>query len=547
MAIENTEDTAVADARAGASSEASHSDADSQYRPDSREYRPDVEEASVDATPGQALLHLSHHQSENDYPEPSVIATGVPTSLALRLYLSHFLSAWNSRVFEFGAALFLASIFPGTLLPVSIYSLVRNAGYIIFAQPVGTWIEKGNRLTVIRASIVGQRVPVAATCALLLVLLLKREAFGSGKDHGVFAVVVFLAVLEKLCSTMNTISVERDWVVVITEGDEIARRAMNARMRRIDLACKLLGPLAISLVAMASTEIAIWTTLGMNLGSVFVEYVAIEQVYKRVSGLQRAAETTPGFNDADVNEADPLAGRNPLHHVSLTTVLKSTISNILPMKSLPFYFTHPAFLASFALSLLYFTVLSFSGQMITYLLAVGYTSQLVGIARVGSSIFELSATWIAPYLTRKIGVVRAGIWSLTWQMACLAGGLGWYFSGYEGIGGTNSIVSATGLVVGVALSRMGLWGFDLCAQNIIQDEVEDDHRGTFSAVEASFQNLFEMLSYLTTIIFSRPDHFQWPLLISVGAVYTAGGLYAYFLRKRRGHLFHAPPCVRHKE
>lgn len=58
---------------------------------------------------------------------------------------------------------------------------------------------------------------------------------------------------------------------------------MNVRMRRIDLACKLLGPLAISLVAMASTKIAIWTTLGMNLASVVVEYVAIEQVNLNVS------------------------------------------------------------------------------------------------------------------------------------------------------------------------------------------------------------------------------------------------------------------------
>lgn len=106
--------------------------------------------------------------------------------------------------------------------------------------------------------------------------------------------------------------------------------------------------------------------------------------------------------------------------------------------------------------------------MITYLLAVGYTSQYIGIARVGSSVFEISATWVAPYLARKIGVVRAGIWSLAWQMVCLTGALGWYFSGYGGMG-MNSIISASGLAVGVALSRMGLWGFDLCAQNIIQD------------------------------------------------------------------------------
>lgn len=106
--------------------------------------------------------------------------------------------------------------------------------------------------------------------------------------------------------------------------------------------------------------------------------------------------------------------------------------------------------------------------MITYLLAVGYTSQFVGVARVVASIFEISATWIAPNLMKKIGVIRAGIWSLTWQMTCLTGALGWYFSGYGGTG-TGSIASATGLAVGVALSRMGLWGFDLCAQNIIQD------------------------------------------------------------------------------
>lgn len=53
---------------------------------------------------------------------------------------------------------------------------------------------------------------------------------------------------------------------------------MNARMRRIDLFCKLMGPLTISLVAIASTEIAIYTTLGMNMASVLVEYVLIEHV-----------------------------------------------------------------------------------------------------------------------------------------------------------------------------------------------------------------------------------------------------------------------------
>lgn len=185
-----------------------------------------------------------------------------------------------------------------------------------------------------------------------------------------------------------------------------------------------------------------------------------------MSGLERQTaapdEIHPGDDGEDHGPDRPPPPSSP------SALLGSTVRAILPVESLPFYFRHPAFLASFALSLLYLTVLSFSGQMITYLIFVGYNSLYVGIARVGSSIFEISATWAAPFLMKKIGVVRAGIWSLAWQMACLAGALGWYFSDFEGMG-TNSLFSATGLAVGVSLSRMGLWGYDLSAQNIIQD------------------------------------------------------------------------------
>jgi len=54
--------------------------------------------------------------------------------------------------------------------------------------------------------------------------------------------------------------------------------ALNARMRRIDLFCKLAGPLFIALIDGASTKIAIFITLGINALSVPIEYFAIAQV-----------------------------------------------------------------------------------------------------------------------------------------------------------------------------------------------------------------------------------------------------------------------------
>lgn len=77
----------------------------------------------------------------------------VISDITLRLYVSHFLSTWNSRVFEFGAVLFIAEIFPGTLLPVSVYAVVRAASAILLSQRVGKYIDVNNRLDVVRGSI----------------------------------------------------------------------------------------------------------------------------------------------------------------------------------------------------------------------------------------------------------------------------------------------------------------------------------------------------------------------------------------------------------
>jgi len=132
-------------------------------------------------------------------------------------------------------------------------------------------------------------------------------------------------------------------------------------------------------------------------------------------------------------------------------------------EALLFYFHHPVFIPSISLSLLYFTVLSFSGQMVTYLLTVGYDSSHIGVIRTVSVLFEMSATWIAPKVMAKIGPIRAGIWFISWQTLCVLAGLCFFW------GAPIPLVAASGLVGGVIASRVGLWGFDMCVQIIIQE------------------------------------------------------------------------------
>jgi iron-regulated transporter 1 len=75
-------------------------------------------------------------------------------------------------------------------------------------------------------------------------------------------------------------------------------------------------------------------------------------------------------------------------------------------------------------------------------------------------------------------------------------------------------------------------------------DVEAESRGAFSSVEAAWQNAFELLSFASTIIFSRPEQFKWPSLISVGAVSSAWASYSLFVYMRRGHLLHLDALTR---
>ncbi|CUS11812.1 unnamed protein product [Tuber aestivum] len=460
-------------------------------------------------------------------PPPLAPHQHLPNGITLRLYLSHFLSTWNSRVFEFGALLFIANLYPNTLLPGSLYALVRGVSAVLGSPRVGRYVDSGDRLRVVRVSIVAQRIAVVLSCGGLLVVR-------GGVGGFVWGAVVmgFLAVLaccEKLASVGNLIAVERDWVVVVAGGNEDALQVLNSQMRRIDLFCKLLGPLAVSMADGISTVVAIYVVLGLNLVSVGVEYFAIAgvslmlEVYRKFPALQEPRPHQPSTSASSPEE--PV--ETLLRPCSRLRSICAPISR---------YLHHSAALPSIALSILYFTVLNFGAQMVTYLLASGYTPLHISSLRGISVLLEISATWLAPLVMSRVGPVRGGLWSVNWQLLCVAGAVG-AFLFLE-----SPRMAAGGLILGVILSRIGLWGLDLCVQIIVQDEVEPEYRGSFSAMEASVQNTFELGSYAMTVMLPRPAEFRYPVVVSAVAVVLAAALFAGFVRRRRGHLVHTPAC-----
>lgn len=415
------------------------------------------------------LVQQDEQQDAASEPQHSV-----PTSITRRLYVSHFLSIWNSRVFEFGAVLYLATIFPSTLLPMSAYAFTRGLSALVFAPAVGQYIDTGDRLKVVRTSIIVQRLAVAASCSVFYLLSMQVVNKNDART-GMLVLLAALSCFEKLCSIMNLVSVERDWVVVIANKDEEALRTLNAQMRRIDLLCKLFGPPFIALADGISTEVAILVNFAMNVASVIVEYFAIARVYYDVPGLQESKKKMTQATEGTVAESPR---RNEGLDLSFAHNWKH-MKEVVAKSAVDFnrYFHHRAFLPSIAGALLYLTVLSFAGQMVTYLLSTGYTSTQIGIARTFGVAFEVLATWVGPWLMSRIGPIRAGLWSSTWQVTMLVGGIAVFWACKN-----QPVVSAGGLVVGTVLSRVGLRSFDLCTQLIVQ-EVSPTQRYCFEGQE----------------------------------------------------------------
>ena len=106
-------------------------------------------ERAVDEINDSATTEEQRHSSDITTTDNHQI----PRAICWRLYVSHFLSTWNSRSFEFGSVLFLAHLYPDTLRYLSIYALIRSASAIITSTPLGRAIDHYARLPVVRLSI----------------------------------------------------------------------------------------------------------------------------------------------------------------------------------------------------------------------------------------------------------------------------------------------------------------------------------------------------------------------------------------------------------
>lgn len=478
------------------------------------------------------------------------------------LYWSHFLSRWGDRMWEFAVGLFMLQVWPDSLLLVAIYGLVETASVATLGVVVGELVDKCPRLRMVQLSLGIQNGSVVAAALGIVLLLLHARTAPGGFGTFVMLVVVVntFGATSALAGMAMDVVVERDWVVLIAEkqgGGFLTQ--INAAMRRIDLSCKLLAPVAVgfmmsSVSVMASAVlIAVW-----NVTSVGVEYWLLHHVYIAMPILQQKStasrsqslveSSAPGemelgtFNPGNTvqvedNEEVRLLGGRAAPTRSRQSAFVEKLKHLPLVEGWATYMHQEAMLAGLALALLYFTVLSFGSFMTAVLNWRGIPAYALGLARGVAAICGIVATVVYPVVHARLHTVRTGIWSIWIQCSLLSVCV-------VSVWIHNSRVASILLISGVAASRLGLWMFDLSVTQLMQESVPEAERGVVGGVQKSLQSLMDMLTYVVGMVIVHPQDFGITICMSYGAVLVAALLYSMHVYRVRGHLFHFDRLLR---
>jgi len=103
---------------------------------------------------------------------------------------------------------------------------------------------------------------------------------------------------------------------------------------------------------------------------------------------------------------------------------------------------------------------------------------------------------------------------------------------------TPSLLTALTLFTSLSLSRLGLWTFDLCVQELDQLLVPASSASSFAGTEAAFTSLFELGQWALVAGLSSPEMFGIVAVISVSSVAVSVLAYTAWVWRLRGHLVH---------
>ncbi|KAK3568718.1 hypothetical protein QTP86_013869 [Hemibagrus guttatus] len=367
---------------------------------------------------------------------------GFFTSAKFLIYVGHALSTWGDRMWNFAVAVFLVELYGNSLLLTAVYGLVVAGSVLLLGAIIGDWVDKNARLKVAQTSLLVQNSSVIL-CGILLMLVFNFKDQLTHLYNGwlltfCYIMVITIANIANLASTAMSITIQRDWVVVVAGDDRSSLADMNATVRIIDQLTNILAPMLVGqIMAFGSHFMGCGFISGWNLGSMCLEYFLLWKVYQKTPALAiKAGQKDFGNQELkqlnvqqELENGEGLAeGSHLMNEGSVVKPETKEKQSCCYQMSEPLrtfrdgwvaYYNQSIFFAGMSLAFLYMTVLGFDCITTGYAYTQGLNGSILSMLMGASAVSGICGTVAFTWVRKKCGLIRTGFLAGMAQLSCL--------------------------------------------------------------------------------------------------------------------------------
>ncbi|KAL7865313.1 hypothetical protein SRHO_G00105600 [Serrasalmus rhombeus] len=364
------------------------------------------------------------------------------TSAKFLIYLGHALSTWGDRMWNFAVAVFLVELYGNSLLLTAVYGLVVAGSVLLLGAIIGDWVDKNPRLRVAQTSLLVQNGAVIL-CGILLMLVFQFKEQLTVLYNGwllttCYILVITIANIANLASTAMSITIQRDWVVVVAGDDRSSLADMNATVRIIDQLTNILAPMLVGqIMAFGSHFMGCGFISGWNLCSMCLEYFLLWKVYQKTPALAiKAGKKDTGDQELKhlniqkelENTEGPAEGSQLMNEAAIVKSDKEKNPGCCYQMSEPLrtfrdgwvaYYNQSIFFAGMSLAFLYMTVLGFDCITTGYAYTQGLNGSILSLLMGASAVSGICGTVAFTWVRKKCGLIRTGFIAGMAQLSCL--------------------------------------------------------------------------------------------------------------------------------
>lgn len=380
--------------------------------------------------------------------------SGEPYRNRLMLFSMHLAFTFTARMWDMAVTLFLAELSDNSLSVISCAGLFNTISVIFFMPTIGTYLDKSDRLTAANSALGIKLITVSSAYVLFALFLREQSISGQVAPIPNLAILIVLAGISGLAFSAVSQSVEKDWIIVLSNGSSEWLTSTNSIMTQIDSACNSLAPAATGiLLTTTSMTYSALILLSVNCVSVFMLWFFMRELYSSWPALAvraaaprqqqsaSAAKNTVTIQLSNITprivsgSEDKLNSSTPYQTAAIavdeeqTGLISSPLTvdseldqanssiNIQGQESSAWteFFHCESWGTMIAYSFLYLTVLNFGGLLTVYLRYTGVSDAWIGAARGAGAISGLLGAIIFPFMVRCIGLRPAAGVSIVWQ------------------------------------------------------------------------------------------------------------------------------------